>query len=223
MRIQSIGTVAAALYLLAASATGATADPIQVTGFYSTQPSHTTISSAQLTLTFPGFAVSISDNNPAAPSPLALTPGFDVGNHSPVPFTQSTGTFSLHSVASPGLGIVGADVTGHLSFVGPTVTVNLNPLDCVGQSEPDCEVGFIEPITWSAVLSIRDGSHVFFSGSLRGSGTGFANFGTFPPGQFWNGTGYSLSGVADTPEPASILLLGSGAAWLAGRRRRGAR
>ena len=215
MQIRWIGTIAVAAYLVVALASGAIADPVQVSGFYSTEP-FGAISSSELTLTFPDFAVNIFDND--LPSALALIPGFDVGNHSPVPFTQSTGTFSKHSVASPGSGIVEADVTGQLSFVGPTVTVNVP--DCPFIS---CEQTLSEPITWSGFVTIQQGSHRFFSGSLHGTGTATALYGTFPPSQFWQGSDYTFTGVAQTPEPASIVLLGSGAAWLAGRRRRNAR
>jgi hypothetical protein len=215
MQIRWIDTIAVAASLIVALASGAIADPVQVSGFYSTQP-FGAISSSQLTLTFPDFAVNIFDND--LPSALALSPGFDVGNHSPVPFTQSTGTFSKHSVASPGSGIVEADVTGQLSFVGPTVTVNVP--DCPFIS---CEQTLAEPITWSGFVTIQQGSHLFFSGSLHGTGNATALYGTFPPSQFWQGSDYTLTGVAQTPEPASIVLLGSGAAGLARRRRRTAR
>jgi hypothetical protein len=214
MQIRWIGTIPVAAFLVVALAAGAIADPVQVSGFYSTQP-FGAISSSELTLTFPDFAVEIFDND--LPSALALIPGFDVGNHSPVPFTQSTGTFSKHSVASPGSGIVEADVTGHLSFVGPTDTVNVP--DCPFIS---CGQTLVESITWSGFVTIQQGSHRFFSGSLHGTGTATALYGTFPPSQFWQGSDYTFAGVAQTPEPASIVLLGSGAAWLAGRRRRNA-
>ena len=72
-------------------------------------------------------------------------------------------------------------------------------------------------------MTIRQGSHLFFSGSLHGTGTATALYGTFPPSQFWQGSDYTFTGVAQTPEPASIVLLGSGAVWFAGRRRRNAR
>lgn len=208
-----IGTSAMAAYLVVAIASGATADPVQVSGFYSTQP-FGAISSSELRLSFPDFAVDIFDND--FPSALALSPGFDIGNHSPVPFTQSTGTFSTHSVASPGSGIVEADVTGHLSFVGPTDTVDV-PADC---PFINCSQTLIEPITWSGFVTIQQGSHRFFSGTLHGTGTATVLYGTFPPSQFWQGSDDTFSGVAQTREPASIVLLGSGAAWLAGRRRR---
>jgi hypothetical protein len=214
MQMRWIGTIAVAAYFVVAVASGAIADPVQVSGFYSTQP-FGAISSTELTLTFPDFAVSIFDND--FPSALALTPGFDVGNHASVPFTQSTGTFSKHSVASPGSGIVEADVTGHLAFVGPTDTVNV-PSDCPFIS---CGQTLVEPITWSGFVTIQQGGHLFFSGSLHGAGTATALYGTFPPSHFWQGSDYTFSGVAQTPEPASIVLLGSGAAWFVGRRRRG--
>jgi len=198
--------------LVVGLATGALADPVSISGFYSTQP-FGAITSSQLTLTFPDFAVNIFAND--LPNALALVPGFDVNNNSPVSFTQSTGNFALHSTASGPT--VEADVTGHISFFGPTVTVSV-PNEC-----PPfifCSQTFSEPITMSGAVTIQEGSHIFFRGFLKGSGTATAVYSNFPPSQFWQGTDYRFTGLADTPEPASIVLLGSGVAWLTGRRRR---
>ena len=213
MQIRWVGPIAAGVCLVLTVASGATADPVQVSGSYSTQP-FGAISSSELRLTFPDFAVDIFDND--VPSALALSPGFDVNNHAPVPFTQSTGTFSRHSVASPGSGIVEADVTGHLSFVGPTDTVNV-PAGC---PFINCDQTLVEPIAWSGFLRIQQGSRLLFNGSLHGAGTATVLYGTFPPSQFWQGSTYVFTGVAQTPEPGTILLLGTGAAWVARRRRR---
>ena len=92
-----------------------------------------------------------------------------------------------------GSGIVEADVTGHLSFVGPTDTVNVP--DCPFIS---CGQTLVEPITWSGFVTIQQGSHRFFSGSLHGTGTATALYGTFPPSQFWQGSDYTFAGVAHT-------------------------
>src|SRR4051812_46600388 len=181
MQRQWIGGMAAAVGLVLALASGASADPVAVSGFYTTQP-FGAISSTQLTLTFPGFAVSIFDND--FPSALALIPGFDVNNNSPVSFTQHTGVFSFHSFGSPGTGTVDADVTGQLSFLGPTDIVSIT--DCPQLF--GCGQVLTEPITWSAFLTIRQGSQLLFNGSLSGTGSSTALYGTFPPSQFWQGT-----------------------------------
>jgi hypothetical protein len=212
MQVQRIRTIAAAIWFAVALAPGAMAEPIEVSAFYSTQP-FGAISSSQLTINFPRFAVSIFDND--FPSTLALTPGFDVNSGAQVPFTQKTGIFSKHSVASPGSGIIDAVVTGQLSFVGPTDTARVP--DC---GFLDCGVVLVAPITWSGFMTIREGSDLLFNGSLRGTGSATAAYGTFPPSQFWQGSDYTLTGVAETPEPSSIVLLGTAFAWFAARRHR---
>jgi len=212
MQRRWLGTMALAACLVTGLASGALADPVSVSGFYSTQP-FGAISSNQLILTFPDFAVQIFDND--FPSALGLMPRFDVNNNSPLPFTQGTGDFALHSPASiPN--VVEADVSGQISFFGPTVTVSV-PNEC--PPFISCSQFFSEAITMTGFVKIQQGSHVYFNGSLKGSGTATALYGTFPPSQFWQGTDYTFSALAQTPEPASILLLGSGVAWLAGRRR----
>jgi len=202
-----------AAWLVVGLATGALADPVGISGVYFTQP-FGAISTNQLTLTFPDFAVDIFDND--FPLALALKPGFDVPNNSTVSFTQSTGNFSLHSTASPP-NVIDATVTGHLSFVGPSELVSV-PDECPPLLV--CSQILTAPITVSGVLSIQQGSHVFFRGSLQGSGSAMTMYQPSRPSQFWQGSQYTFSALAQTPEPGSIVLLGTGAAWLVGRRRR---
>jgi hypothetical protein len=217
MHIRSIGTIAVAGYLVVASASGAIADPVSVNGFYSST-AFGAIASNELTLTFPDFSVNIFDND--VPTELGLKPGFiDANNHAPLPFTQSTGNFSLHSTAS-GQGTIDADVTGHLDFFGPSPLLDV-PSECPPFIV--CQQVLTVPITMTGFVRIQQGSHLFFNGALHGSGSATAIYGTFPPSQFWQGTDYSFSAGGQVPEPASIVLLGSGAAWFAGRRRRKAR
>jgi len=195
-------------------ATGALADPVGVSGVYFTQP-FGAISTNELTLTFPDFAVDIFDND--FPLALALRPGFDVPNNSQVSFTQSTGNFSLHSTAFPPDNVIDATVTGHLSFVGPTEMVSV-PDECPPLLV--CSQTLTAPVSMTGFLTIQQGSHIFFRGSLTGSGSAMTMYQPSRPSQFWQGSQYSFSALVQTPEPGSIVLLGSGAAWLVGRRRR---
>jgi len=164
MQRRWLGTMTLAAWLVTGLATSAVADPVGFGGVYFMEP-FGAISTNQLTLTFPDFAVQIFDND--RPSGLALVPGFDAPNNSPVPFTQSTGTFSLHSTAFPP-NVIDATVTGHLSFVGPTQLVSV-PDEC--PPLPVCSQSLTAPVTVSGFLSIQQGSQILFRGTVKGGGS----------------------------------------------------
>lgn len=214
MRRRWQGTVTLAACLVLGLAEGALADPVGVGGVYFMEP-FGAISTNQLTLTFDSFAVEIFDND--FPLALALRPGFDVQNNSPVSFTQRTGNFSLHSTAFPQNNVIDATVTGHLSFVGPTELVSV-PDEC--RPLPVCSQILTAPVTMTGFLTVQQGSHILFRGSLKGGGSATTMYQPSRPSQFWQGSQYTFAAAAQTPEPGSIVLLGSGAAWLVARRRR---
>jgi PEP-CTERM motif len=202
------GVLALAVAVVALHAERAIADPVTVSGFLEGQPLFAQIEQ-ELTLSFPGFNIILPDMPHVIPGFC-----FECGTGAPVPFTQSTGSFSGHSVGNPALHTIDADVSGNLSFTGPTDVLDIS-------HDPFAGDFLSEAVQWSGSLTITQPSGVLFDGTVGGSGVGSVDYETNPTGATdLDGYQFEFNGVAETPEPASIVLLGTGVAWLAVRRRK---
>jgi len=210
MRRLSILTGSLVTVLSFAAAQPVRADPVTVTGFLSSQP-FGALASTQLILRFPDFAVLIEDQ-----SAHFLAPGFCLDCNGPVAFSQQTGKFTAHSKQSVANATVDADVTGHLSFSGPTNVIEV----------PDCGLSTCEglipaPVRMSGFLTVRQPGRTLFHGELSGSGTAnglYVSSGL--RGVRWDGSEFKFAGATVTPEPASMILIGTGALGVLLRRRR---
>jgi hypothetical protein len=206
---RKLGFVAAvAVGVMLVHAERASADAVTVQGFLDGQLRGATVQE-DLTLTFPDFTLVL-------PDVTHLIPGFciECGSGTPVPFTQQTGNFSGKSPG--GFNSIDANVSGHLSFVGPTDAIAIS-------NDPFASDFLSESVHWSGSLLVTQPNRVLFNGTVSGSGTGSAVYTNFPSGNTrLDGYQYSFSGVSVTPEPASLLLIGTGVVWLARRRRKSA-
>jgi hypothetical protein len=202
------GVLALAVAVVALHAERATADPVTVSGFLEGQPRFAHLQE-ELLLSFPDFNVALSDVT-------HLIPGFcfECGTGAPVPFTQSTGSFSGHSVGNPALHTIDADISGNLSFIGPTDALDIS-------RDPFAGDFLSEAVQWSGSLTITQPNRVLFNGTVGGSGVGSVDYETNPTGSTrLGGYQFEFNGLAVTPEPASIILIGTGVAWLVVRRRK---
>ena len=97
---------------------------------------------------------------------------------------------------------------------GPTAVVTLDQFG-----------GFFvsEPVQFSGALEVTQGQQVLFQGTLLGSGTADASFETIGvAGPRLGGYQYRINAVSAAPEPAPVVFVGTGLAWLASRRRKAA-
>jgi len=128
----------------------------------------------------------------------------------PQPLTQTTGNFQGQASVNGTTGGSSATVQGRLNFLGPVVVVP-------SVNGPFENVSVTDNITWSGFLNVTQGQQTLFNGMLSGTGTGTIGLGQRESDFFY---GYNLQGVSATPEPASIVLIGTGIAWLTAMRRR---
>jgi hypothetical protein len=184
------------------------ADPIQVSGTLSGTARFALVDQ-ELRLAFPDFAILIDPQTQLSPRfPLSAPDGTGIS------LTRTLGPFSAHSIASAASGTIDADVTGTLSFIGPTGILDV---------PDDIRFGSVSgPVQIFGSLLITQSNRVLFDGSLVGGGGGMVGYeDRFGRGEnLLAGYTYQFDALASTPEPASLLLAATGASWLLIRRRR---
>jgi hypothetical protein len=184
------------------------ADPISVSGSL-TGAARFALVDQELRLAFPDFAVLIDPQTQLTPRfPLSAQDG------STISLTRTLASFSGHSIALPGNGIVDADVSGTLSFIGPAGMLDV---------PDDIRFGSISgPVQVFGSLLVTQADRVLFDGSLVGSGSGMVGYeDSFGRGEnLLAGYTYQFDALASTPEPTSLLLAATGAAWVLASRRR---
>jgi hypothetical protein len=186
----------------------ASADPIQVSGSLSGVARFALVDQ-ELRLAFPDFAILINPQTQLTPRfPLAAADGATLS------LTQTLGPFSAQSFALPGNGIIDADVSGTLSFTGPTGILDVRD---------DIRFGSVSgPVQLTGSLLVTQSGRVLFDGSVAGSGVASVGYEErFSTGENrLAGYTYTFDALASTPEPTSLLLAATGACWVLARRHR---
>lgn len=105
-------------------------------------------------------------------------------------------------------------ISGKLMFTGPTETLVID--------SPFGTTSFSNPVQFSGTLAIGRPNQVLFDQMVSGSGTGNVSYETDNGITRLQQFQFQVTGTAVTPEPASLMLLGTGVAWLMVRRRKAA-